>query len=173
MDCLLSIVNLCSEDMFGANDEDWAIYRKIVCCPYISSSTHSHFPIQNTAALSSDEEDDIQQLRVIEGKLLVHDPTFTTEDTHASRTAARSALLSSFRPQYPPGDAAGAARIHLNAERWRVCETYFAPSMAGIDAAGIGEVLQTVLARFPQDEKARLVKVRAFVTLYHQGFHCC
>ncbi|KAL4065820.1 hypothetical protein V8B97DRAFT_1982161 [Scleroderma yunnanense] len=31
--------------------------------------------------------------------------------------------------------------------------------MAGIDTAGIGEVLQTVLARFPQNEKARLVKM--------------
>ncbi|KAL4069236.1 hypothetical protein J3A83DRAFT_4095857 [Scleroderma citrinum] len=135
-----------AEDMFGADDEDWAIYRKI-----------------NTAAPSSDEEDDIQQLQVVEAKLLAHDPTFTTEHTHASRTAARSALLSAFRPQYPPGDVAGAARIHLNTERWRVCETYFAPSMAGIDAAGIGEVLQTVLARFPQNEKARLVK-NVFVT---------
>ncbi|KAI5991317.1 hypothetical protein F5J12DRAFT_907516 [Pisolithus orientalis] len=130
-----------TEDMFGADDEDWAIYRKI-----------------NTAAPSSDEEDDIQQLQLVESKLLAHDPTFTTQHTHASRTAARSALLSAFRPQYGPGDVAGAARIHLNTERWRVCETYFAPSMAGVDAAGIGEVLQTVLARFTDAEKARLVK---------------
>ncbi|KAG6331984.1 hypothetical protein ID866_7104 [Astraeus odoratus] len=113
---------------------------------------------RKAAALSSDEEEDIQQLQVVEAKLLAHDPTFTTQHTHASRTAARSALLSAFRPQYPSGDAAGTARIHLNTERWRVCETYFAPSMAGVDAAGIGEVLQTVLARFPEAEKARLVK---------------
>ncbi|KAI6153133.1 chromatin remodeling complex subunit [Pisolithus tinctorius] len=114
------------EDMFGADDEDWAIYRKI-----------------NTAAPSSDEEDDIQQLQLVESKLLAHDPTFTTQHTC-----------------YGPGDVAGAARIHLNTERWRVCETYFAPSMAGVDAAGIGEVLQTVLARFTDAEKARLVKFR-------------
>ncbi|KAI5983595.1 hypothetical protein EDD15DRAFT_2178839 [Pisolithus albus] len=136
-----------AEDMFGADDDDWAIYRKIV------QSRN-----QNTAAPSSDEEDDIQQLQFVESKLLAHDPTFTAQHTHASRTAARSALLSAFRPQYGPGDAAGAARIHLNTERWRVCETYFAPSMAGVDAAGIGEVLQTVLARFTDAEKARLVK---------------
>ena len=35
--------------------------------------------------------------------------------------------------------------------------------MAGIDAAGIGEVLQIVLARFSQEEKARLVKVGVFL----------
>lgn len=32
--------------------------------------------------------------------------------------------------------------------------------MAGVDSAGLGEVLQTTLARFTDAEKARLVKVR-------------
>jgi actin-related protein 5 len=40
-----------------------------------------------------------------------------------------------------------------------VCETYFAPSMAGVDSAGLGEVIQNVLARFTEEEKGRLVKV--------------
>ena len=53
----------------------------------------------------------------------------------------------------------GNARIHLSTERWRVCETYFAPSMAGVDSAGLGEVIQNVLARFTEEEKGRLVKV--------------
>ncbi|KAH0838738.1 hypothetical protein J3R83DRAFT_7092 [Lanmaoa asiatica] len=135
-----------AEDMFGADDEDWAIYRKI-----------------NTAAPSSDEEEDYNQLQIIENKLLQFDPTFTTQHTHASLTSQRSALLSAFRPQYEEGDIAGHSRIHLNTERWRVCETYFSPGMAGVDSAGVGEVLQSVLARFTEPEKARLVK-NVFVT---------
>ncbi|PIL29973.1 hypothetical protein GSI_07884 [Ganoderma sinense ZZ0214-1] len=129
------------EDTFGADDADWAIYRKI-----------------NTAAASSDEEEDFASLQAIEQKLLAHDPTFTEEHTHAALSSQRSALMAAFRPQYEEGDAQGKARIHLNVERWRVCEAWFSPSMAGVDSAGLGEVLQNVLARFPDQDKGRLVK---------------
>lgn len=135
-----------AEDMFGADDEDWQIYRKL-----------------NAAAVSSDEEEEFNQLRIIESKLLMHDPTFTAQHTHASITSQRSALMSAFRPQYEEGDIEGSARIHLNTERWRVCETYFSPGMAGVDSAGLGEVLQSILARFSEAEKARLVK-NVFIT---------
>ncbi|KAG5646922.1 hypothetical protein DXG03_001998 [Asterophora parasitica] len=129
------------EDMFGADDADWAIYRKI-----------------NTTAPSSDEEEDLNQLTAIEAKLLMHDPTFTDAHTHASITSQRSALISAFRPLYKEGDVEGSSRIHLNLERWRVCEAWFSPTMAGVDSAGLGEVIQNVLARFPDAEKGRLVK---------------
>lgn len=81
-----------SEDMFGADDADWAIYRKI-----------------NIAAPSSDEEDDIAQLQAIEQKLLTYDPSFTVRHTHASITTQRSALVSAFRPTYDEGDVEGTA----------------------------------------------------------------
>ena len=68
--------------------------------------------------------------------------------------------MSAFRPQYEEGDAKGKSRIHLNVERWRVCEAWFSPSMAGIDSAGIGEVMQNILGRFSDTEKGRLVNVR-------------
>ncbi|TFK81227.1 actin-like ATPase domain-containing protein [Polyporus arcularius HHB13444] len=129
------------EDTFGADDADWAIYRKI-----------------NAAAASSDEEDDLATLQALEQKLLAHDPSFTQEDTHASLTSQRSALMSAFRPQYDEGDVQGKSRIHLNVERWRACEAWFSPSMAGVDSAGLGEVLQSVLARFADADKGRLVK---------------
>lgn len=67
----------------------------------------------------------------------------------------------------------GKARIHLNVERWRVCESWFSPTMAGVDSAGIGEVLQNILSRFSDAEKGRLVNVRPFyrtlpnITLTH------
>ncbi|KAK0469867.1 chromatin remodeling complex subunit [Desarmillaria tabescens] len=129
------------EDTFGADDADWAIYRKI-----------------NTAAPSSDEEEDLIQLQLIEQKLLAHDPTFTAQHTHASITAQRSALLTAFKPVYEEGDVEGNTRIHLNTEKWRVCEAWFSPGIAGVDSAGVGEVIQNILSRFSDAEKARLVK---------------
>jgi hypothetical protein len=83
-------ITVYTEDLFGADDADWAIYRKI-----------------NTAAPSSDEDDDVAQLQVVEQKLLTHDPTFTVRHTHASITSQRSALMSSFRPNYEEGDVEG------------------------------------------------------------------
>ncbi|THH17202.1 hypothetical protein EW146_g3566 [Bondarzewia mesenterica] len=129
------------EDTFGADDADWAIYRKI-----------------NTTAPSSDEEDDLVQLQTVEQKLLTYDPTFGVEHTHAAISSQRSALISAFRPQYEAGDVEGKARIHLSTERWRVCEAWFSPSMAGVDSAGLGEVMQNVLATFFMAEQGRMVK---------------
>ncbi|KAF9007940.1 actin-like protein Arp5p [Cyathus striatus] len=128
------------EDTFGADDADWAIYRKI-----------------NTAVESSDEEEDINQLQLVEQKLLQHDPTFTLQNTLASLNSQRSALLSAFKPRYEEGDVEGNTRIHLNTERWRVCEAYFSPGMAGVDSAGIGEVIQNILSEFTFAERGRLV----------------
>lgn len=70
--------------------------------------------MQNTAAESSDEEEDLLNLQAVEQKLLTHDPTFTEEHTHASLTSQRSALMSAFRPLYDEGDVEGKCsdRIH-------------------------------------------------------------
>jgi actin-related protein 5 len=115
--------------------------------------------VQNMAAPSSDEEEDLSQLQMIEQKLLAHDPSFTPQHTHASLASARSELISTLRPTYDEGNVEGLCRIHLNTERWRVCETWFSPSMAGVDSAGLGEVIQNVLAGFTDAEKGRLVQV--------------
>ena len=165
--------------MFGADDADWAIYRKIVSDWFLCIEDRVFNVPQNTAAVSSDEEEDLANLQAVEQKLLAYDPSFTKEDTHASLTSQRSALMSAFRPQYEEGDVQGQylsptppfghivltdiqhpgkARIHLNIERWRVCEAWFSPSMAGVDSAGLGEVLQSVLARFQDADKGKLVK---------------
>jgi len=119
--------------------------------------------LHNTAAPSSDEEEDFSQLQSVEQKLLAHDPHFTAQHTYASMTTKRSALISAYRPHYEEANVQGNTRIHLNVERWRVCETWFSPAMAGIDSAGLGEVLQNVLARFPDREKQRLVN-NVFIT---------
>jgi len=95
-------------------------------------------------------------LASLEQKLLQHDPTFTDADTHAAVTSRRSELISAFRPEYGDGDVGGQNRIHLNVERWRVPETYFNPSMTGVDSAGLGEIVEEILAGFSESEKARI-----------------
>lgn len=129
------------EDTFGADDADWMIYRKI-----------------NTTAASSDEEEELRQLEIVEQKLLTHDPTFTIDQTHAALSSQRSAFMAAFRPIYDEGDAQGRARIHMNVERWRACETWFSPGMAGVDCAGLAEVIQNILANYDMAHKGELVK---------------
>ncbi|KAJ3526427.1 hypothetical protein NMY22_g10170 [Coprinellus aureogranulatus] len=130
------------EDTFGADDADWQIYRKI-----------------NITAPSSDEEEDINNLQAIESKLLQHDPTFTHSHTHASLSSQSSALISAFKPIPSETDIAAHAQIALNTERFRVPQVWFEPGMAGVDTAGLGEVIQNILARFPSPtDKAALAK---------------
>lgn len=99
------------------------------------------------------------KLDVVEQKLLQYDPTFQQENTYASMISKRSALLSAFRPQYEEGDVEGHTRLHLSTERFRVCETWFSPAMAGVDSAGLAEVIQNVLARLPDDDRRRVAEV--------------
>ena len=132
-----------TDDDFGADDADWAIYRSI-----------------NTRAQSDDEEEDEAALVALETKLLDHDPEFTPAHTYAAQQAARGALVAAVRP--PGADARG--HVHLALERWRVPETWWQPSLAGVvDAAGIGELLGNVLQSFEPSQRARMAK-RVFAT---------
>ncbi|TRM62949.1 hypothetical protein BD626DRAFT_497076 [Schizophyllum amplum] len=129
------------DDTFGANDDDWDEYRKITA-----------------TAPAEDQEEDLKRLMALEEKLLVHDPTFTEDHTHAAILQKRTPLLCAFKPAYSDWDIEGANRIHLNTERFRACETWFSPGMAGLDSAGLGEVIQNILARFTYEEKGRMIK---------------
>lgn len=108
---------------------------------------------------SDDEEEDWATLGTLESKLLTHDTTFCYAETFEGISNQQSALMSAFRPKYPDGDVEGANRIHLNIERWRVPEAWFQPAMAGVDAAGLGELIEHILKGFSEDERGRLVKV--------------
>jgi hypothetical protein len=99
------------------------------------------------------------QLTRLEARLLQHDPSFTPVHTLSAIIAQRSALLNAFRPLAEEGDIAGLHRLHLNVERWRVPEVWFGPSMAGVDCAGLGEVIEGVLKMFGAAERDRLVRV--------------
>ena len=50
-------------------------------------------------------------------------------------------------------------------------EAWFSPSMAGVDSAGIGEVVQSVLARFSAADKGALVNV-SILCQFRPEDHC-
>ncbi|EJT98924.1 chromatin remodeling complex subunit [Dacryopinax primogenitus] len=129
------------EDMFGADDEDWAIYRKV-----------------HGAEEDDDEEEDFARLESIENKLLAYDPGFDISLTFAARESQRSALLNAFRPIPAENNVAASYQLWLNTERIRVPETWFNPSIAGVDCAGVGEVLTGILRSFGEAERDRLIQ---------------
>lgn len=178
------------DDDFGADDEDWAIYRDI-----------------QGAEDSEDEEDDEQLLTTLEAKLLQYDEAFSRADTLAARVARKRALTRTFLGGTPEGeeDIAAAAeekrkadrakraaqagvddvdedeeeaagdqgdglveklakqhQITLNVERARLTEVFFQPSMAGVDQAGLDDVSEMIVRGFEDEElRRRMVGVSA------------
>lgn len=50
-------------------------------------------------------------------------------------------------------------QMALNVERWKVPEAWFTPSMAGVDCAGLGEIIGNILGSFTVQDRVRLAKV--------------
>jgi actin-related protein 5 len=140
------------DDGFGRDDSDWAVYREIVA-----------------EDDSEAEEDDLAQLQTIESKLLEHDPHFTDDHTLEGQVRVKNALLNAFTRgdalgRYDPDNIHQNYQIHLNVERIRVPETWFQPSMFGVDSAGLGEVAGWLLNGFDEDVRARLMQVRSVIS---------
>ncbi|WVQ64772.1 uncharacterized protein L199_002940 [Kwoniella botswanensis] len=141
------------DDGFGMDDSDWHVYREI-----------------GGDDESEAEEDDQLLLQSLESRLLQYDPSFTEENTLIGRAEAKNKLINAFvRGGLPTGqkydfdDIKLNHQLHLNVERIRVPETWFQPSMWGIDSAGLGEVAGWVLNGFEEEEKRRLMQC-IFVT---------
>ncbi|CCE86447.1 Piso0_004937 [Millerozyma farinosa CBS 7064] len=139
-------------DTFGANDDDWGIYRDI-----------------SNAAVEEEQEEDYAKIVAIEEKLIKYDPEFTEDDTLAASQALdwKSSALHKFLhgPRQNVAVALGAKitdpeelanhpeiikknhQIHFNIERIRVPEILFQPSMAGLDQAGISEIAEDLVYR--------------------------
>ncbi|RDL31448.1 Uncharacterized protein BP5553_09657 [Venustampulla echinocandica] len=121
------------DDTFGANDDDWGVYRQIA-----------------TGEGSDDEEEEDlgTTLKNLEGDLLKYDPDFTDQHTLDAQTDWTKSLIHAFlrgpRP-FDPKSQAEAHQIHLNVERIRVPEVIFQPSIAGLDQAGIIDIAADIL----------------------------
>lgn len=137
-------------DTFGANDDDWNLYRDI-----------------NNVTIEEQNEELKQSIEKLELELLEFDPNFHHEDTLAAaetfdwKNLALHKFLHGPRPNISLAMAVEGMdqdqianhpeiitknhQIHLNVERIRVPEILFKPYMAGLDQAGITEVLDSLL----------------------------
>lgn len=139
-------------DTFGANDDDWSVYRDI-----------------SNKTLEEDQEADNEEVVKLEEELLKYDPNFHQEDTLAASQVFdwRNLVLHKFlhgpRPNITiamqaegmdpeeianhPDIITKNRQIHLNIERIRVPEILFQPIIAGLDQAGIPEILEDLIHR--------------------------
>ncbi|WEW59194.1 Nuclear actin-protein involved in chromatin remodeling [Emydomyces testavorans] len=148
------------DDTFGANDEDWGVYRTVA---------------PGEGSEDEEEEDPNEQLKSIEADLLKYDPEFTEHHTLEAQSDWTKSLIHMFlRGPWPfnPESQREAHQLHLNVERIRVPEVVFQPSIAGLDQSGIVEIAaDIVLQRFssPADQ-ARLLR-DVFITGGNSLFH--
>ncbi|KAF5123785.1 Actin-like protein arp5 [Metarhizium anisopliae] len=122
------------DDDFGANDDDWGVYRQIA--------------VGDNSEDEQEEEDLATNLKNLEQELLQYDPDFDYEQTQEAQSDWSKSLLHAFargpRP-FDPASQAQLSQIHLNVERIRVPEIVFRPSIAGVDQAGIIEIAGDML----------------------------
>ncbi|KAL4890572.1 actin-like ATPase domain-containing protein [Aspergillus ambiguus] len=136
------------DDTFGANDEDWGVYRTVA-----------------TGDQSDDEEEEDlgAMLDNVEKELLEYDPEFTENHTLAAQSDWTKSLVHVFlRGPWPfdPESQREAHQLHLNVERIRVPEVVFKPSIAGVDQAGLVEIAADIVnQRFSNpEEQAKLLR---------------
>lgn len=128
------------DDDFGANDDDWGVYRNVAV---------------GANKGDSDDEDEEENLDVtiknLEEDLLKYDPEFTYEHTLEAQNNWTKSLLHAWRYGPRPSDDGSAAerhQIHLNVERIRVPEVVFQPgAIAGVDQAGLVEIAGDILTQ--------------------------
>lgn len=128
------------DDDFGANDDDWGVYRNVAV---------------GANKGDSDDEDEEENLDVaiknLEEDLLKYDPEFTYEHTLEAQNNWTKSLLHAWRYGPRPADDGSAAerhQIHLNVERIRVPEVVFQPgAIAGLDQAGLVEIAGDILTQ--------------------------
>ncbi|KAL1962472.1 hypothetical protein VTN77DRAFT_9673 [Rasamsonia byssochlamydoides] len=137
------------DDTFGANDEDWGVYRTVA-----------------TGGDQSDEEEEedlTNALKAVEAQLLKYDPEFTENHTLEAQSDWTKSLVHAFlRGPWPfnPESQREAHQLHLNVERIRVPEVVFQPSIAGVDQAGIIEIAADILNQriSAEGDRARLLR---------------
>lgn len=116
------------DDNFGANDEDWGVYRTVA---------------MGEQSEDEEEEDLDAEMRNVEAQLLKYDPGFNESNTMAAQMDWTKSLMHAFRRGPRPFDPESQQEIHqlhLNVERIRVPEVVFQPAIAGLDQAGIIDI---------------------------------
>lgn len=121
------------DDDFGANDDDWGVYRTVAV---------------GEGSDDEEEEDLNGMLNSVEKELLEYDPEFNENNTFAAQSDWTKSLVHAFlRGPWPfdPESQREAHQLHLNVERIRVPEVVFKPSIAGLDQAGLIEIAADII----------------------------
>ncbi|KAI9270702.1 actin-related protein, ARP5 class [Phascolomyces articulosus] len=133
------------EDTFGADDEDWMIYREI-----------------SREDESDDEEEDLSILNHYESLLLQYDPDFLPEHAYEATSSPTNTLMHMLArgkwPPYDPTDIGQMHQLHVNVERVRVGEVLFQPNIIGLDQAGLTETMNDIVRTFNPEERKQAVK---------------
>ncbi|KAF3480912.1 Arp5p [Arthroderma uncinatum] len=141
------------DDTFGANDDDWGVYRTVAT---------------GDGSDDEEEEDVDGMLKSVEEQLLQYDPEFTENHTLEAQSDWTKSMIHMFLRGPWPFDAESqreAHQLHLNVERIRVPEVIFQPSIAGIDQAGLVEIAaDVILQRFPAAEDQQRMLRDVFMT---------
>ncbi len=138
------------DDNFGANDEDWGVYRAIAGGGTGVSGGGGGGGGDGDASDDDEDEDIAGGLKSLEADLLQHDPTFTEEHTLSAQSDWSKSLVHAFLRGPWPFDAASAReahQLHLNVERIRVPEVVFQPGIAGLDQAGLVEIAGDIVTQ--------------------------
>lgn len=142
------------DDDFGANDEDWGVYRTVATEPASDDD--------------EPEEDPTAQLKAVESELLQYDDNFSEKDTIEAQNDWTKSLMHAFLRGCRPHDSESQRefnQVHLNVERIRVPEVIFQPSIAGVDQAGIVEIIEGIaMSRFSDPSQQRALLHDIFLT---------
>ena len=141
------------DDNFGQNDDDWGVYRTV----------------QTGEQSEDEEEEDLGAgLKNVEAQLLQYDPNFTENQTLEAQSDWTKSLIHAFLRGPRPFDHESqkeAHQIHLNLERIRVPEVVFQPAIAGLDQAGLVEIVADIVnQRFRTTEDREVVLRDIFLT---------
>ena len=116
------------EDNFGANDEDWQVYKDAA------------LPSKLGGEADEESEEEREELTRIEEKLTLYDPTYLTPAPPP--------------PHAPELDY----QLTLWVDRMRAPELVWQPALVGLDEAGLGESIRRILARMEGDVAVKLCK---------------
>ncbi|KAI9788004.1 MAG: Nuclear actin-protein involved in chromatin remodeling [Peltula sp. TS41687] len=128
------------DDKFGANDDDWGVYRTIAVGGADGSDEEN-----------AEEEEMTATLQALESDLLAYDASFEAHHTFGAQADWTKSLIHAFLrgpAPFDPDSARHAHQLHLNVERVRVPEVVFQPfAIAGLDQAGVVEIVADILTQ--------------------------
>lgn len=139
------------DDNFGANDDDWSIYRQIAPGNAVGADEES------------ESEELTSQLTKLEAELEKYDPDWNpnpqTDDWKTSK------LHHFYRgPRRHEETAQTGSQMHMNVERIRVPEVVFNPALAGVDQAGVTETALEIITSRIEEGYRQAVASDVFLT---------